>query len=106
MGFQGVRRLLESSTLAKPSASKMWVLHWLLGIVFYLAVGISVWIEGAGMSIRGPTTKVNMHWKGFVDCARRLVVHQLSTLQHHPFCTITKDDAQHPSLHPRIWHPA
>ena len=33
---------------AKPSTSKMWFVHWLLGIAFYLAVGVSVWIEGAG----------------------------------------------------------
>ena len=48
MSIQGVRRLLESSLLAKSSESKMWFVHWLLGIAFYLAVGISVWIEGAG----------------------------------------------------------
>ena len=34
----------------KPSTSKMWFVHWLLGIAFYLAVGVSVWIEGAGKS--------------------------------------------------------
>ncbi len=48
MSIQGVRRLLESSMFAKPSTSKMWFVHWLLGIAFYLAVGVSVWIEGAG----------------------------------------------------------
>ena len=48
MSIQGVRRLLESSLLAKSSASKMWFVHWLLGIAFYLAVSVSIWIEGAG----------------------------------------------------------
>lgn len=48
MSIQGVRRLLESSLLTKPSTSKMWFVHWLLGIAFYLTVGISIWIEGAG----------------------------------------------------------
>ena len=47
---QGVRRLLESSFFVKSSGSKMWFVHWLLGIAFYLALGISCWIEGAGMS--------------------------------------------------------
>lgn len=47
---QGVRRLLETSFLAKSSGSKMWFVHWLLGIAFYLALGVSCWIEGAGMS--------------------------------------------------------
>ena len=47
--IQGVRRLLESSFLGKSSGSKMWFIHWLLGISFYLALGVSCWIEGAGM---------------------------------------------------------
>lgn len=47
---QGVRRLLETSFLGRSSASKMWFVHWLLGIAFYLALGVACWIEGAGMS--------------------------------------------------------
>lgn len=46
---QGVRRLLETSLLGRSSESKMWFAHWLLGIVFYLALGVTSWIEGAGM---------------------------------------------------------
>ena len=48
---QGVRRLLESSFFIKSSGSKMWFVHWLLGIAFYLALGVSYWIEGAGMCL-------------------------------------------------------
>lgn len=48
LGVQGTRRLVESIVFAKSSASKMWFVHWLIGILFYLAVGISIWIEGAG----------------------------------------------------------
>lgn len=48
--IQGVRRLLETSLLVKSSGSKMWFVHWLLGMAFYLALGVSCWIEGAGMS--------------------------------------------------------
>lgn len=47
---QGIRRLLETSFPVKSSRSKMWFVHWLLGIAFYLALGVSCWIEGAGMS--------------------------------------------------------
>ena len=46
---QGVRRLLETSLLGRSSESKMWFAHWLLGIVFYLALGVTIWIEGAGV---------------------------------------------------------
>ena len=47
--IQGVRRLLETSLLGRSSRSKMWFAHWLLGMVFYLALGVACWIEGAGM---------------------------------------------------------
>lgn len=47
MTVQGIRRLLESIVFCKASASKMWFAHWLLGVTFYLAFGIAVWIEGA-----------------------------------------------------------
>lgn len=48
MAIQGSRRLYESVTLIKPSKSKMWVGLWLIGIVYYVFMGISVWIEGIG----------------------------------------------------------
>lgn len=48
MAVQGLRRLAESILLAKSSASKMWFVHWILGVMFYVAMSIAVWIEGAG----------------------------------------------------------
>ncbi len=50
MAVQGLRRLAESLLLGKSSASKMWFVHWILGILFYVAMSIAVWIEGAGTS--------------------------------------------------------
>lgn len=44
---QGSRRLYESIVLSRPSSSKMWVTHWLLGLLFYGAMSIAVWVEGA-----------------------------------------------------------
>lgn len=52
MAFQGVRRLFESISLMKKSASSMWFVHWLLGMAFYLAVGVGIWIHGAGTSFQ------------------------------------------------------
>lgn len=51
MAFQGTRRLYESVTLTKPSQSKMWVGLWLIGMAYYVFMGVSIWIEGAGMYI-------------------------------------------------------
>lgn len=51
LALQGSRRLWESYEFKKPSSSQMWVVHWLLGIGFYFAAGIAIWIEGSGMVI-------------------------------------------------------
>lgn len=48
MLIQGGRRLYESLALAKPSSSRMWVVHWLLGLCFYAGITTAVWVEGAG----------------------------------------------------------
>ncbi|PWY95457.1 protein DFG10 [Aspergillus sclerotioniger CBS 115572] len=48
MLIQGARRLYECNSFSKPSSSKMWFVHWLVGLAFYLAVSVAVWIEGAG----------------------------------------------------------
>lgn len=50
LALQGCRRLWESYTFAKPSSSQMWFVHWLLGLAFYLAAGVAIWIEGSGMA--------------------------------------------------------
>ena len=49
MLIQGSRRLYECLVFSKPSSSKMWFVHWLLGAGFYVAVNVAVWIEGTGM---------------------------------------------------------
>ncbi|PYH95017.1 3-oxo-5-alpha-steroid 4-dehydrogenase [Aspergillus ellipticus CBS 707.79] len=48
MLIQGGRRLYECNAFFKPSSSRMWFVHWVVGLAFYLAVSIAVWIEGAG----------------------------------------------------------
>ena len=45
MLIQGVRRLSESYLYRSHSASKMWIGHYLLGLLFYLTINIAVWIE-------------------------------------------------------------
>jgi 3-oxo-5-alpha-steroid 4-dehydrogenase 3 len=48
MFLQAARRVFEHATVLKPSKSTMWVVHWVLGLFFYLAIGVSVWVEGSG----------------------------------------------------------
>ena len=50
MAFQGARRLYESITLTKPSESKMWFVHWILGLVYYIMMSMAIWVEGTGMN--------------------------------------------------------
>lgn len=47
MAFQGSRRLYECITLTKSSQSKMWVGVWLLGMAYYIFMGVSIWIEAS-----------------------------------------------------------
>lgn len=46
MTVQGVRRLYESITLTKPSQSRMWIGLWIIGMLYYVFIGIGIWIEG------------------------------------------------------------
>ncbi|KAI0530143.1 hypothetical protein GGR58DRAFT_261963 [Xylaria digitata] len=52
MGLQGARRLYEYVAVLRPSSSRMWIIHWLLGNAFYLCTSVSIWVEGSG-SIQG-----------------------------------------------------
>lgn len=54
MLLQAARRLYESWAFAKPSKSTMWIVHWLLGQLFYVGISVAIWIEGSSMS---PTPK-------------------------------------------------
>jgi hypothetical protein len=54
MTVQGARRLYECITLTKPSQSKMWSVHWIIGLAYYLAMTMAVWIEGMRMFLFSP----------------------------------------------------
>lgn len=47
MALQGSRRLYESLYVSKPGSSPMWVIHWVLGLVYYTTMAVSVWVEGS-----------------------------------------------------------
>ncbi|KAK3357427.1 hypothetical protein B0T25DRAFT_566712 [Lasiosphaeria hispida] len=47
MLLQVARRIFEHATIVKPSMSTMWVVHWVLGMGFYLFISVSVWVEGS-----------------------------------------------------------
>jgi 3-oxo-5-alpha-steroid 4-dehydrogenase 3 len=44
--IQGLRRLWETVTLTKSFVSTMPVAHYVVGILYYLALGVGIWIEG------------------------------------------------------------
>ncbi|KAL5113917.1 3-oxo-5-alpha-steroid 4-dehydrogenase [Pleosporales sp. CAS-2024a] len=46
MLLQGLRRLLESHVYTATSTSTMWFAHWLLGLLFYLCINMSIWVDG------------------------------------------------------------
>ncbi|KXJ97523.1 hypothetical protein Micbo1qcDRAFT_8379 [Microdochium bolleyi] len=47
MSLQGGRRLYESWFVMRSSSSRMWFIHWALGLAFYFFTSIAVWAEGS-----------------------------------------------------------
>lgn len=43
---QGCRRLYECLAFDRPSTATMWVGHWVLGLAYYGALSMAVWVEG------------------------------------------------------------
>ncbi|KAK0711187.1 hypothetical protein B0H67DRAFT_602011 [Lasiosphaeris hirsuta] len=56
MLLQAARRVYEHATIVKPSKSTMWVVHWVLGMGFYLFISVSVWVEGSRAILDRSTT--------------------------------------------------
>ncbi|KAI5297675.1 Deoxycytidine monophosphate (dCMP) deaminase, partial [Ascosphaera pollenicola] len=46
MACQGARRTAECIAYFKPSASRMWIVFYVVGVAFYLLVNIAIWVEG------------------------------------------------------------
>jgi len=44
MLVQGIRRLLECSLITKPSQSRMWIGHYAIGVAFYVASNVAIWV--------------------------------------------------------------
>lgn len=47
MFMQGCRRLFECFAILRPSTSTMWIVHWVLGMAYYVCINVSVWIEAS-----------------------------------------------------------
>ncbi|KAH6693657.1 hypothetical protein F5X68DRAFT_46224 [Plectosphaerella plurivora] len=53
---QGVRRLYECYFIMRPSKSEMWFVHYIMGMCFYVGIGLAVWIEGSQTILSPPET--------------------------------------------------
>ncbi|KAL7939025.1 hypothetical protein V8C35DRAFT_94849 [Trichoderma chlorosporum] len=62
MSSQGARRLFECIFVTKPGSSPMWFVHWTLGLAYYTAVGISVWIHGSGAILQSWESPQPVHF--------------------------------------------
>ncbi|KAM7204054.1 hypothetical protein V8F20_003752 [Naviculisporaceae sp. PSN 640] len=58
MFLQASRRIYEHMTIIKPSRSTMWVVHWVLGLGFYVVTNVAVWVEGSA-TILNPSISIN-----------------------------------------------
>lgn len=52
---QGIRRLLECFLLTSPSQSRMWIGHYAIGIAFYVATNIAIWVERPDENVNRPS---------------------------------------------------
>ncbi|OHF02672.1 3-oxo-5-alpha-steroid 4-dehydrogenase [Colletotrichum orchidophilum] len=64
MALQGTRRLYECLFVMRPGSSKMWFVHWLLGLGFYLCMSVSVWVDGSDSQteVGEPAVAYGHHW--------------------------------------------
>lgn len=110
--LQGIRRLLESVFVMKPSASKMWIVHYALGLGFYMIMGITVWIEGAGMSSRllpyAKSQSARLNASGYADKLSRFrnpPRNESALARSLPFGTFQAHTAVYSIVHPRLRNP-
>lgn len=48
MAIHGGRRLYESLFVTKTGKTPMSSIHWIVGLVYYTAMSVSIWVEGSG----------------------------------------------------------
>ncbi|KAH7360804.1 3-oxo-5-alpha-steroid 4-dehydrogenase-like protein [Rhexocercosporidium sp. MPI-PUGE-AT-0058] len=82
MAFQGIRRLYESLTLTKPSQSKMWVGLWLIGMAYYVFMGVSVWIEGIAALNQHGLSSLDVGLPSVKTCIAVPLLVLASSIQH------------------------
>ncbi|KAJ5551601.1 hypothetical protein N7535_000454 [Penicillium sp. DV-2018c] len=96
LAIQGSRRLWECIAFSKPSSSQMWFVHWLLGLGFYLAAGVAIWIEGSGTLLTENLTIADLQMtnapsmKTFFLVPVFLVASGLQHDSHHYLYTLKK----------------
>ncbi|KAK3391974.1 hypothetical protein B0T20DRAFT_396588 [Sordaria brevicollis] len=66
MFLQGSRRLYEDWLTHGKSKSTMWIVHWVLGLSYYLVTSVAVWVEGSGAILDYQSTgAIDGHVPGF-----------------------------------------
>lgn len=61
MTLQGARRLAEQLLIVRSSTSTMWIVHWALGMSFYVFMSIAVWIQGSESILDRRPRPANSH---------------------------------------------
>lgn len=70
---QSARRLYECIDLPSSSDSQMFVGHWAMGLAFYLATSVAVWVEGIGKSAKPSHPEITLNFP-----TETLQIHALS----------------------------
>ena len=60
MVCQAGRRVYEHAAFIRASTSKMLLLHWVLGLSFYICTSVAVWVEGSSENQDPPTPRPSL----------------------------------------------
>ena len=95
MSLQSFRRLYESLAFLRPSTASMWIGHYLVGIAFYLAINISVWIEALPIRLTHELwdteqSLLSLKHVPYRLCFCSLIFLLASTVQHHTHVYLSK----------------
>lgn len=80
---QGGRRLVESYVYTSSSKSTMWFAHWILGLLFYLATNMAVWVDlQSDLANHRTSSPHGLDWKTALLVPAVLTAQMLQHLYH------------------------
>lgn len=104
--LQSIRRLAECVLFSRPTNARMWLGHWAMGLLFYLGIGIAVWLEGVPALLQDrPTLALSMSWYRAVPLVFLFLIASAAQFAVHRYLFLLPKPrtARVPYTRPRHW---